>query len=59
MTACSIPVSVDVDCAWARPIKFSEPTKAWLGALSPWPGHVREDLIKIARHNEKHRTFCG
>ena len=58
LTACSIPVRVDVDCAWARPIRFSEATKAWLGALVPWPDHVRADLDKIAKHNEKHGALC-
>ena len=59
LSACSIPVSVDVDCAWAKPIRFSEPTKAWLRELSPWPGPVRADLDKIAKHNEKYGVFCG
>ena len=57
-TACSLPVSVEVDCAWARPIRFTDATKAWLAALSPWPDQVRADLENIAKHNEKHEAFC-
>ncbi len=59
LSACSLPVSVEVDCAWAKPIRFSQPTKDWLAALSPWPDHLRADLIKIAKHNEKYGVFCG
>ena len=59
LSACSIPVSVEVDCAWAKPIRFSEPTKAWLRELSPWPAPVRADLDKIAKHNEKYGVFCS
>jgi len=59
LSACSLPVSVEVDCAWAKPIRFSETTKTWLAERTPWPGHLRADLIKIAKHNEKFETFCG
>ncbi|MBC8337129.1 MAG: hypothetical protein H8E39_00420 [Alphaproteobacteria bacterium] len=59
MSACSLPVSVGADCAWARPIKFSQTTKAWLAERSPWPEGARADLEKVARHNDKHRVFCG
>jgi hypothetical protein len=59
LSACSLPVSVDADCAWAKPITFSPPTKAWLAERSPWPDSVRADLERIARHNEKFETFCG
>ena len=59
LSACSLPVSIDVDCAWAKPIKFSGPTKAWLADRTPWPAPLRADLEKIARHNDKHRVFCG
>ena len=57
-TACSLPVSVEADCAWARPIRLADATKAWLAARIPWPDHVRADLEKIARHNEKYEAFC-
>ena len=57
-TACSLPISVEMDCAWARPIRFDAATKAWLEALSPWPDPVRADLDKIAKHDEKHAAFC-
>lgn len=57
-TACSLPAGVEVDCAWARPIRFTDATKAWLAAGMPWPDQVRADLDKIARHNEKHGMFC-
>lgn len=56
--ACSLPVRVDVDCAWARPIHFSARTKDWLARWSPWPEAVRVDLDKITKHNEKHEAFC-
>jgi len=59
LSACSLPASTDVGCAWVRPIKFSQSTKAWLAEHSPWPDPVRADLEKIARHNDKHRAFCG
>ncbi|MDA1022261.1 MAG: hypothetical protein O2817_02815 [Proteobacteria bacterium] len=59
LTACSLPVSIDADCAWAKPIRFSELTKNWLSTLSPWPEPVRQDFEKIAKHNDKHRAFCG
>lgn len=58
LSACAIPVSIDADCAWSKPIRFSEATKAWLAERVPWPAHLRADLVKIARHNEKHRMFC-
>jgi len=57
-TACSVPVHVEVDCAWARPIRFQAPTKAWLAERMPWPEQVRADLEKVARHNEKWGAFC-
>lgn len=59
LSACSLPVGVEVDCAWAKPIRFSDATKDWLAALSPWPDPVRRDFDKIAKHNEKFKTFCG
>ena len=55
---CSLPVSVEVDCAWARPIRLQPATKDWLAERGPWPDPVRADLEKVARHNEKHETFC-
>lgn len=58
-TACSVPVSVEVDCAWARPIRFAAATKDWLAARMPWPEHLRADLEQVARHNDKHAAFCG
>ncbi len=57
-TACSLPVSVEVDCAWARPIRFEAATKTWLADRLPWPDYVRADLEKVARHNDKHEAFC-
>ena len=57
-TACSLPVTVEADCAWARPIRFDAATKGWLRAQMPWPDPVRADLDKIAKHNEKHGMFC-
>ncbi|NQU60996.1 MAG: hypothetical protein HQ512_07685 [Rhodospirillales bacterium] len=59
LNACSLPVSVEVDCTWAKPIRLSNTSKAWLADRIPWPAHLREDLVKIAKHNEKHNTFCG
>ncbi len=59
LSACSLPVSIDADCAWAKPIRFSEATKTWLARQTPWPDHLRADLIKIAKHNEKFGVFCG
>ncbi len=59
LSAWSLPVSIDADCAWAKPIRFSEATKTWLAERTPWPGPVRADLIKIAKHNEKYGVFCG
>ncbi len=59
LSACSQRVSIDADCTWAKPIRFSEATKTWLGERTPWPGHLRADLIKIAKHNEKYGVFCG
>jgi len=58
LSACSLPVSVDVDCAWAKPIRFSNASKQWLAERTPWPEPLRADLIKIAKHNEKFETFC-
>ncbi len=58
LNACSLPVSLDADCAWAKPIRFSEPTKNWLAERTPWPGHLRKDLLAIAKHNEKFGVFC-
>jgi hypothetical protein len=52
-------IRIDADCAWAKPIRFSEATKAWLAERTPWPAPLRADLEKIARHNDKHRVFCG
>ena len=40
-TACSLPAGVEVDCAWARPIRFTDATKAWLAAGGPPPGPRR------------------
>jgi len=57
-SACSLPVSVEVDCAWARPIRLQPATKDWLAERGPWPDPVRADLEKVARHNEKFETFC-
>lgn len=59
LNACSLPVSVNADCAWAKQIRFSEATKTWLATQVPWPAPLRADLIKIATHNEKFETFCG
>ncbi len=59
LSACSLPVSLDADCAWAKPIRFSEATKTWLADRVPWPGHLRADLVTIAKHNEKFEVFCG
>ncbi len=59
LSACSLPVSVEVDCAWAKPILFSEATKTWLAERTPWPANVLADLERIARHNDKFKTFCG
>ena len=59
LSACSLPVSIDADCAWAKPIRFSEATKTWLAERTPWPDYLRADLIKIAKHNEKLEVFCG
>ena len=56
--ACALPVSIESDCAWAQPIRFSDATKAWLVQRVPWPDPLRQDLVKIARHNEKHEMFC-
>ena len=58
LVACAVPVRIDADCAWAKPIRLSEPTKAWLVQRVPWPDPLRADLVKIARHNEKFETFC-
>jgi hypothetical protein len=52
-------VSINADCAWAKPIRFSNATKNWLADRTPWPGYLRADLIKIAKHNEKYGVFCG
>lgn len=57
-TACSLPVTVEVDCAWARPIRFAPATKEWLAERMPWPEYVRADLEKVARHNEKFEAIC-
>ena len=59
LSACSLPVSINADCAWAKPIRFSNATKNWLADRTPWPGYLRADLIKIAKHNEKYGVFCG
>jgi len=53
-----VPVRVEVDCAWARPIRFAPETKEWLAGRMPWPEQVRADLEKVARHNDKHQAFC-
>ena len=58
LNACSLPVSVETDCAWAKPIRFSAATKAWLGERTPWPKPLRADLVKIAKHNDKVELFC-
>ncbi len=66
LSACSIPITVDVDCAWAREIKFAAPTKAWLHGLydkggKPKPGTptaLQADLEKVRKHNLKHAEFC-
>ena len=58
LSACSLPVSIDADCAWTKPILFSDASKEWLIERMPWPEHFRADLIKIVRHNEKFETFC-
>jgi hypothetical protein len=55
---CSLPAGGEADCAWARPIRFGPATKDWLAERGPWPDPVRADLEKVARHNEKHETFC-
>ena len=59
LSACAVPVSIDADCAWSKPILFSDETKGWLIERIPWPGHLRQDLVKIAKHNEKFGVFCG
>ena len=57
--ACAVPVTIDADCARTKPIKFSQETKTWLVNRIPWPESLRDDLMKIAKHNEKYETFCG
>ena len=59
LSACSLTISIDVDCSWSKPIRFSEPTKAWRANQIPWPAALRADLIKITKHNKKFVTFCG
>jgi len=39
--ACAVPVTIDADCAWTKPIKFSEETKTWLVNRIPWPAPLR------------------
>ena len=56
--ACAVPVTIDADCAWSKQIKFSQETKTWLVDRIPWPVPLRDDLMKIARHNDKFETFC-
>ena len=66
LIGCSTPLSVDTDCAWARPIHFSAPTKAWLHTLfdeagRPRPGTpatLKSDLGSVVRHNRKYEEFC-
>ena len=58
LAACAVPVQIDSDCAWAKPIRFSDVTKAWLVQRVPWPDPLRADLVKIAKHNEKYGVFC-
>ncbi len=58
LSACSQRVSLDADCAWAKPIRFSEASKNWLAERTPWPEPLRADLVKIAKHNEKYGAFC-
>jgi len=59
LSGCSLPVSLDVDCTWAKPVRLSNATKTWLADRTPWPEPLRADLIKIAKHNEKFGAFCG
>ncbi|HXV73259.1 MAG TPA: hypothetical protein VD713_00875 [Sphingomonadales bacterium] len=59
MSGCSaFHIRADLDCAWAAPIRFSEETKAWLGALE-WPETAFADFKQIADHNELYGRFCG
>ena len=66
LTGCSIPVTAMIDCAWAKPIRFSEETKAWLHTfyddhgrpLPMTPETLAADLAKVAKHNEKYEEFC-
>ncbi len=63
---CSLPVTVDIDCAWASEIRFAAPTKAWLhglydksGKAKPGtPSSLQADLEKVRKHNFKHAEFC-
>jgi len=60
LTACSIPLDVRVttDCAWFADQHFRPETKAWIMRDGEPPAHVREDLERVARNNEKAAEFC-
>lgn len=50
--SCSSSRGTPDDLVWLKPIKFSEPTKVWLGSLD-WPEYALEDFKQIVRLNTK------
>ena len=48
LSACAIPVRIDADCAWSKPIRFSEATKTWLAERVPWPGYALRPTCCLA-----------
>lgn len=59
LSGCSaFRIRADLDCAWAKPIRFSDETKSWLDGLL-WPEAAYPDFRQIADHNELFERFCG
>lgn len=55
---CSSSRGTSDDLVWLKPIKFSEPTKVWLGSLD-WPEYALEDFKQIVRLNTKIERMKG
>lgn len=61
LAGCAIPLDIRVtaDCLWFSDQSFSDETKAWIRRDGDPPQHVKDDLNKVAKNNDKSKEFCG
>ncbi len=56
---CSAKAQPD-PCAWVRPIRFTQESKAWLlEHQTDMPASLAADLEQVARYNDKVNAICG